>query len=84
MSHIRLAAIYDIHANHAALEAVLQEIQRAKVDQIVAGGDEVPRPLTRETLACLRDIGIPIQFIYGNGEALFQWARPEAKSHDRM
>ena len=29
---MRIAAIYDIHANLSALEAVLQEIRQAKVD----------------------------------------------------
>jgi len=68
MSHMRVAAIYDIHANLPALEAVLQEIRHAKVDQIVVGGDVVPGPMPRETLACLLDIDIPTRFIYGNGE----------------
>jgi len=37
---MRVAAIYDIHANLSALEAVLQEIRQAKVDCVVVGGDE--------------------------------------------
>jgi len=65
---MRVAAIYDIHANLSALEAVLQEIQQAAVDQIVVGGDVVPGPMPRETLKCLLDFGIPTQFIQGNGE----------------
>ena len=65
---MRVAAIYDIHANLPALEAVLQEIQQAAVDQIVVGGDVVPGPMPRETLKCLLDIGILVQFIQGNGE----------------
>ena len=36
---MRVAAVYDIHANLPALEAVLQDIRRADVDQIVVGGD---------------------------------------------
>jgi putative phosphoesterase len=76
---MRVAAIYDIHANLPALEAVLQEIRQAEVDQIVVGGDVVPGPMPRETLACLLDIGIPTEFIYGNGEvaALEQMAGRE-------
>ncbi|MFZ0900316.1 MAG: metallophosphoesterase family protein [Candidatus Sulfotelmatobacter sp.] len=65
---MRIAAIYDIHGNLPALEAVLQEIRQAEVDHIVVGGDMVPGPMPRETLACLLDFGIPVQFIYGNGE----------------
>jgi len=65
---MRIAAIYDIHGNLPALEAVLQEIRQAGVDQIVVGGDVVPGPMPRQTLACLLDVGIPAQFIHGNGE----------------
>ena len=65
---MRIAAIYDIHANLPALEAVLQDIRRAKVDQIVAGGDVLPGPMPRETIARLLDLDIPVQFIQGNGD----------------
>jgi len=65
---MRVAAIYDIHGNLPALEAVLQEIRRAEVDQIVVGGDVVPGPMPRETLACLLDLDIPVRFIQGNGD----------------
>jgi len=65
---MRVAAIYDIHANLPALEAVLQEIPKAQVDSIVVGGDVLPGPMPRETLACLRNLGIPVQYITGNGE----------------
>src|SRR4029077_5363351 len=61
-------AIYDIHGNLPALEAVLQEIRDARVDRVVVGGDVVPGPLTKETLMCLLDLRIPTQFIYGNCE----------------
>jgi Icc-related predicted phosphoesterase len=65
---MRVAAIYDIHGNLPALEAVLQDIRQAKVDQIVVGGDVLPGPMPRETLSCLLDLKIPTQFIQGNGE----------------
>jgi len=35
---MRIAAIYDIHGNLPALEAALEEIGEAGVDQIVVGG----------------------------------------------
>jgi predicted phosphodiesterase len=63
-----VAAIYDIHANLRALEAVLQEIREAGVDQVVVGGDVVPGPMPLETIACLLNLDIPVQFIYGNCE----------------
>jgi predicted phosphodiesterase len=65
---MRVAAIYDIHGNLPALEAVLQEVREAEVDRIVVGGDVVPGPLPRETLKCLLDLPVPTQFIYGNCE----------------
>jgi len=65
---MQVAAIYDIHGNLPALEAVLQEIREAKVDHIVVGGDVVPGPLPRETLRCLLDLQVPTRFIYGNCE----------------
>jgi predicted phosphodiesterase len=66
---MRVAAIYDIHGNLPALEAVIPEIRRAGVDRVVVGGDVVPGPMPRETLACLLDLDLPVAFIRGNGEA---------------
>ena len=65
---MRVAALYDIHGNLPALEAVLQDIRQAEVDQIVVGGDVLPGPMPRETLTCLLDLDIPVHFIHGNGE----------------
>jgi putative phosphoesterase len=65
---MRVAALYDIHGNLPALEAVLQEIHHAAVDEIVVGGDVLPGPMPRETLACLLDLDIPVRFIHGNGD----------------
>jgi Icc-related predicted phosphoesterase len=68
VSPMRVAAIYDIHGNLLALEAVLQEIRQAEIDHLVVGGDVLPGPMPLETLACLTDLDIPVQCIYGNGE----------------
>jgi predicted phosphodiesterase len=65
---MRLAALYDIHANLPALEAVLEDVRAAHVDRIVIGGDIVPGPMPRETLAHILDLGIPVHGILGNGE----------------
>jgi len=65
---MRVAALYDIHANLPALEAVLESVRAAHVDQIVIGGDVVPGPMPREALALLLGLNIPAHFIYGNGE----------------
>ena len=65
---MRVAAIYDIHGNLPALEAVLNEIRKDKLDRVVIGGDVLPGPMPRETLMCLLDLSIPTEFILGNGE----------------
>jgi predicted phosphodiesterase len=64
----RVAALYDIHGNLPALEAVLQEVRDAGVDRIVVGGDVLPGPMPRECLTHLLDLDLPIQFIQGNGD----------------
>ena len=64
----RVAALYDVHGNLPALEAVLEDVRRAGVDEIVVGGDVVPGPMPRETLARLLDVGVPTRFIHGNGD----------------
>ena len=63
---MRVAALYDIHGNLPALEAVLEEIGEA--DRIVVGGDVVPGPMPGETLRRLLEMDVPVQFIHGNGE----------------
>lgn len=65
---MRLAAIYDIHGNLPALEAVLEEVRLAEVELLVVGGDVVPGPMSRETLECLLNLDIPVRFIQGNCE----------------
>jgi hypothetical protein len=39
----RVAALYDIHGNLPALEAVLEEVRGARVDRVVVGGARRPR-----------------------------------------
>jgi len=65
---MRIAAIYDIHGNLPALEAVLEEIRGTGVDRVVVGGDVIPGPMPKETLRYLLNMPVPTQFIYGNGE----------------
>ena len=54
---LRVAALYDFHANVPALEAALAEVERVSVDRIVIGGDVVPGPLPVETIERLRALG---------------------------
>ena len=65
---MRVAAIYDIHGNLPALEAVLDDIRERKVEQVVVGGDVLPGPMPRETLDCLLHLDVPVRFIHGNGD----------------
>jgi predicted phosphodiesterase len=65
---MRVAALYDIHGNLPALEAVLEEVRNENVDHIVVGGDVMPGPMSGEALACLLQLDLPVQFIRGNGE----------------
>jgi len=65
---MRVAALYDIHGNLPALEAVLQEVRRESVDGIVVGGDVVPGPMPVETLELLSNVNLPVDFIHGNGD----------------
>src|SRR5688572_29615576 len=66
---LHVAAIYDIHGNLPALEAVLDEVAAAGVDAIVVGGDVLPGPMPKECLDRLFDTGLPTHFIHGNGES---------------
>jgi predicted phosphodiesterase len=65
---VRIAALYDIHGNLPALDAVLDDVRRARVDRIVVGGDVLPGPMPRETLARLLELDVPVAFIEGNGD----------------
>lgn len=65
---MRIAALYDVHGNLPALEAVLAEVRAAGVDRIIIGGDLVPGPLPRECFDLVRAIGVPTSFIRGNGD----------------
>ena len=64
---MRVAAIYDIHGNLPALEAVLKDIERAEVDVIVVGGDVAWGPFPSETVDVL--IGLEsVEFVRGNAD----------------
>jgi len=61
---VNVLALYDIHGNVDALEAVLADAPDA--DVIVVGGDAVPGPFARATLDRLE--GLPVRWLRGNGE----------------
>ena len=63
---MRVAALYDVHGNLPALEAVLAEVPDDAV--IVSGGDVFSGPMPTETLARLRDLGPRVRFVRGNAD----------------
>ena len=65
---MKVAAIYDIHGNLPALEAVLAEIDQAAPDLIVVGGDVASGPLPRATLERLMALGERARFVRGNAD----------------
>jgi putative phosphoesterase len=65
---MRIAAIYDIHGNLPALEAVLREIEQERPDLILVGGDIVSGPMPAATLERLLQLGDRMRAIRGNGD----------------
>jgi len=63
----RVAALYDIHGNVAALDAVLSEISDLDVDLIVVGGDVAWGPFPRQTVERLKNLEDAV-FIRGNAD----------------
>ena len=63
---MRVAAISDIHGNLPALEAVLADIEREEVDEIVVVGDTVSGPWPAEVFDLLDAAGAKI--VHGNAD----------------
>ena len=65
---MRVAALYDIHGNLPALEAVLADLEHPEiaVDEIVVGGDVLWGPMQSECLELLQSVGAT--FLSGNCE----------------
>jgi predicted phosphodiesterase len=65
---MRLAALYDIHGNLPALDAVLRDVRAAGVDLVVIGGDVMPGMQSSEALDRVLSLDLPTRYILGNGE----------------
>jgi putative phosphoesterase len=65
LTDLRVAALYDIHGNLPALDAVLAEVD---TDVIVVGGDFALGPWPAETIERLRTLGGDVRFIRGNAD----------------
>jgi predicted phosphodiesterase len=63
----KVAALYDVHGNLPALEAVLAEVEREQPDLVVFGGDILAGWLPREVLAEVRALPAA-RFVSGNCE----------------
>jgi putative phosphoesterase len=62
---LRIAALYDIHGNVPALDAVLAD---ADAEVILVGGDFVAGPWPAETYERLRSLEGDVRFIRGNAD----------------
>jgi putative phosphoesterase len=67
---VRVAALYDIHGNLPALEAVLAEVEAVAPDVVVIGGDVVAGPLPSETLERLVALGDRVRWVMGNADRM--------------
>ena len=75
---MRVAALYDIHGNLPALDAVLADVEREQVDAIVVGGDVAAGPLPVATLERLMGLGERAIFVQGNAD------REILEAHDAL
>ncbi len=69
LARVQVAALYDVHGNLPALEAVLDEVEREGVDAIVSGGDLISGPFPAavfDRLAALPQTW----FVRGNADRL--------------
>jgi putative phosphoesterase len=72
---MRLALIADIHGNLPALENVLADLDRERVDRIICLGDVAVGPQPVETLERLQELGCPT--IMGNWDACMLGDEPK-------
>ena len=88
---MRVAAIYDVHGNLPALEAVLADIDAERVDAVVSGGDLVAGPFPADALALLESRA-DVRFLCGNADRLVlegvdeheqDWAAPRERLGER-
>jgi predicted phosphodiesterase len=65
---VRLLALYDVHGNPDALDAVLADPRAAGPDAIIIGGDVVPGAYAAAALDRLQELDGEVHWVRGNGE----------------
>jgi predicted phosphodiesterase len=72
---MRVAALYDVHGNLPAVEAVLREIETETetVELILVGGDVASGPMPKEALQLLRSLGDRVRFVRGNADRVLDF-----------
>jgi predicted phosphodiesterase len=63
-----VAALYDIHGNLPALDAVIAELERDEPSAVVVGGDVAAGPMPIEVLERLRGLPWPVHWLRGNAD----------------
>jgi predicted phosphodiesterase len=63
-----VAALYDVHGNLPALEAVLADEAFARADLVVVGGDVAAGPMPAEVLDRLTGLALPVRWVRGNAD----------------
>jgi putative phosphoesterase len=63
-----VAALYDVHGNLPALDAVLADSAFARADAVVVGGDVAAGPLPAEVLDRLAGLAPPVRWVRGNAD----------------
>src|SRR5262249_46853353 len=78
---VLVAALYDVHGNLPALEAVLAEVDQLGPDVLLFGGDVAAGAFPHETIERLR--GLDARFVMGNADrtlidgtlgSMFDWS----------
>lgn len=80
---MRILALYDIHGNVDALDAVLADPRAQDRDAVVVGGDAVPGAFAQDVLDRLDALTEPTHWVRGNGEReVAEAADPDAAAPD--
>ncbi|WP_099304227.1 metallophosphoesterase family protein [Bacillus sp. Marseille-P3800] len=81
---MKIAAIYDIHGNYRALEAVLKDIKNEKVDKVIVGGDLAWGPQPKKVIDKLFSYKDEFTFIMGNSDREIFEQYKEPKNVENM